>query len=207
LEKYQAENGEAERVRLDLPDKAAWKAVLDVANDAENKYRTTTAKGVNGALHCFCRKLGDSGDTLLQWLKLLPDGDYTSILCGGLKMIIQAAVKTSELRETIFKTIRQIPEIIKDAMFHFDLYTSLVLHERVSDLYSTILNTLRGIVEWYNRRPSGRSMTSTGRLLSDNPQAASYGLCGKGAKPSWVALLMVRRLKKALRGSKLGRRQ
>lgn len=50
------------------------------------------SSGKMAAVRRFFDRLGDNGSTFSAWLGLLPDGEYSSIVCGAFKMIIKVRI-------------------------------------------------------------------------------------------------------------------
>lgn len=65
----------------------SWAEVTQAANLAEEKY-LKDAKGPEGSIRRFFRVTGDNAHVINPWVNLLPNDQYFSILCGGLKLIL-----------------------------------------------------------------------------------------------------------------------
>lgn len=81
-------------VQFDLEDKHSWDEVLQEARFAEQKYNRN-AKGLRGMGHRVFRIVGDNAAAANPWLNILPDSEYTSVLCGGLKLIFEVQRRDS----------------------------------------------------------------------------------------------------------------
>ncbi|KAL8771479.1 MAG: hypothetical protein Q9209_003149 [Squamulea sp. 1 TL-2023] len=164
-------------VRLGILHEWNWEAVLDEARQAaEHDAKVNATGGLQGAIRKAFRKLGDSGDAFTRWLAMLPDDAYGSVICGGFKIIINAAVQHRTLCEKILYILTEIPEAVRAAKFSLEEYgikrpevpgatrattcplgerSSEELEIRVSDLYCHIQQTLCSILDFLNRRASG----------------------------------------------------
>lgn len=66
-----------------------WKQVEDVMRDAEKHYaeRHKDKPMMKGIVQFFSN-VGDSGGLFQAWLSLLPTGEYSSVICGAFKLVI-----------------------------------------------------------------------------------------------------------------------
>ena len=78
--------GKANDGKFNIRGVHTWEEVMEKASQAEEVYQDK-AKGKKGIFRRSWRKVGDAGPAINPWLELLPDGDYSSILCGGLKLV------------------------------------------------------------------------------------------------------------------------
>lgn len=70
-------------VGFDIRKTYTWDQVLTEAQLAEAAY----VRAGGNVFRKVGRSIGDNGPMINQYLHLLPDGEYTSILCGGLKLM------------------------------------------------------------------------------------------------------------------------
>ncbi|KAL8798476.1 MAG: hypothetical protein Q9182_006630 [Xanthomendoza sp. 2 TL-2023] len=75
--------------------------------------------GVKGAVRKLARKLGIAGPAFVTWLEMLSNDAYGSVICGGFKIIIDAALRHKDLCEEVLGALEGIPEAIKDSAFSF----------------------------------------------------------------------------------------
>lgn len=64
----------------------SWAEVLDQVELAKEEY-DRKAKGKKGMFRKAGRYIGDHADIIDPWLQLIPDTDYSSVVCGGLKFV------------------------------------------------------------------------------------------------------------------------
>lgn len=62
-----------------------WSEVIDMAQQAQGLYNNR-AKGVPGSATRLFRFLGKNAPAIEPWIELLPNGDYSSLICGALKI-------------------------------------------------------------------------------------------------------------------------
>jgi hypothetical protein len=85
MEAYQASIKDSSISGLDLRGKHSWDDVLRAAKDAEAAYLKAGGKGLRKAGRFITAK----SEAVLPYLQLIPNGFYTSILCGGLKLVFE----------------------------------------------------------------------------------------------------------------------
>ena len=71
---------------FDVRGKHTWDEVLREVDNAKEVYELK-AKGNKGMHIRVGRAIGAHSDVVSPWLELLPNGDYSSIICGGLKFV------------------------------------------------------------------------------------------------------------------------
>lgn len=86
MEIYRENAKDKSLLDFNIRDKHSWDEVIRVAKDAEQKYNSK-AKGLKGIGHKTIRVVGDHTADTSPWLELLPSGEYTSVLCGSLKLV------------------------------------------------------------------------------------------------------------------------
>lgn len=85
---YQSTAKDKRLADFNIREKHSWDEVLQEARFAEQKYNQK-AKGLRGIGHRVFRVVGDNAAAANPWLKIFENNDYTSILCGGLKLIFE----------------------------------------------------------------------------------------------------------------------
>jgi hypothetical protein len=83
MEEYQNSMKDPSISALDLRGKHSWDDVLQIAKDAEATYLKAGRKGLRKAGRFITAK----SEAMLPYLQLIPNGFFTSILCGGLKLV------------------------------------------------------------------------------------------------------------------------
>ena len=72
-----------------------WDEVHQAARLAETKHKKDGTRSIFGKIG---RGIQRSAPAVEPWLGLIPDGDYTSVLCGGLKIAFRVRSHKSALR-------------------------------------------------------------------------------------------------------------
>ena len=85
MEAYQGSIKDSKVRPLDLGGTHTWDEVMQLVKDTETKYLEA---GRNGHRRLF-RYIGAQSDSVVPFLRLIPNGTYTSIVCGGLKLIFE----------------------------------------------------------------------------------------------------------------------
>ena len=85
--KWFLEHADQFRPFLNLKICSTWDDVFEAGKTAIEDYE----KKGRGTVRGLGRKLGDYTPYLDTWSSLLPNGDYTSILCGALRMVFEVS--------------------------------------------------------------------------------------------------------------------
>lgn len=64
---------------------------MKLIKNAEAQYKNEKVTGVFGRFRKCLRKLGENGEIFEDWLRILPDGDYGSIISGSFHVIIKVS--------------------------------------------------------------------------------------------------------------------
>ncbi|KAI9660708.1 MAG: hypothetical protein M1821_010060 [Bathelium mastoideum] len=104
---------------------ATWEDVLNEADHAREAWENK-AKKAGGVFRRQLRSSGDYARLANPWIDLLPDGDYGSILCGGLKLIFGAAIADSNARNKINDCLQMLPDRIEEANQYLTLYEQFI---------------------------------------------------------------------------------
>lgn len=176
MQAFHDEDGDYSRFSLAIPLQSKWNDfLLQSANNAQFDAEVNAVKGIGGAIRKLSRRLGNAGPAFVGWLAMLPNDAYGSIICGGFKIVINAAIRHKELCEEVFDALGEIPEAITDAQFFFKAYKSDKLHVRVAELYTRITETLHGILRFYRDRASGRHMRAAMNAFKAIAKGSNYG--------------------------------
>src|SRR6266699_7255753 len=79
-------NERLSKVRADISAEHTWDDVI--AELKKVREETLNATGLGSRVRKFFGKLGDNTDIIVPMLDFIPNGDYGSVLCGGLKFIL-----------------------------------------------------------------------------------------------------------------------
>ena len=83
MQAYQASLKDPKLNALNLQGKHSWEDVFRAAKDAEVEYVKAGGRGLRRA----GRVTTAYSEAVMPVLQLIPNGEFTSILCGGLKLI------------------------------------------------------------------------------------------------------------------------
>ena len=89
MEAYQSSMKDSRISTLDLRGKHSWEDVLRVAKDAEVAYQKAGGKGLRKTGRFITAK----SEAVQPYLRLIPNGLYTSILCGGLRLVFEVKIE------------------------------------------------------------------------------------------------------------------
>ncbi|KAH6616043.1 hypothetical protein B0J18DRAFT_294819 [Chaetomium sp. MPI-SDFR-AT-0129] len=98
-------------------------------------------------------KLGGVVARRIEFLvELLPDGDYSGLLAGGLRLLCRTAQRKKEVRETILNMLDSISDTVAFKTAEIRMYRQdLELRDRSENLYMAILNFIRYAVAYLDR--------------------------------------------------------
>jgi len=166
---------------LDLSATHSWDEVMRLVKDSEAKYLEAGRSGPRRVT----RFIGAYSESVLPFLRLIPNGFYTSIICGGLRLVFevslpvlhrqvgrqfpkQAAVNISIKRDKVLAILLRIPDIILQAELSVEtFYPDPALHDKAEELYLAILGAIEGAVEWLKEIPLRKlQMCPSLRLLT-----------------------------------------
>lgn len=140
-----------------------WADVVQAMKDARARYEEKKNSGRMSAVNGFFESLGNNGEIFQAWLGLLPNGDYTSVICGAFRLVINATFKISEMRDLIFSSLGKIPAALETAKEYLqmnDLYQNKILHLAFARLCASILVAFEHMVRWLSERSIMRAMKS-----------------------------------------------
>jgi hypothetical protein len=82
----------SQRVDVDEePSHQDWPDVMQAMHNAQQTYQKRHDGKPSARIQRLCASVGNSGATFQAWLTLLPDGDYTSVVCGAFKLVISVS--------------------------------------------------------------------------------------------------------------------
>lgn len=84
---------------LDIRGRHSWAEVMGQLDLAKQSYEDK-AKGRHGILRKGARWFSNNVETVDPWVRLIPESDYSSVICGGLKFVF--AVSTISLPTVVF---------------------------------------------------------------------------------------------------------
>ncbi|MCJ1270774.1 hypothetical protein MMC22_010671 [Lobaria immixta] len=133
----------------------------DVEAEADNAIKVYNTKGKiwqKNPARVTGRAMGKIAPAIQAWLELLPDGEYTSIVCGALKLVFgverssvsfAAAARMQEIRNKILNTMASMSDTVDASKDYLEIYRDdQKLFERAEDLYIAVLNAVEGMILW-----------------------------------------------------------
>lgn len=72
-------------IRSNITDTHSWKDVFDLVNNAKDGYDNPTGTAV---LRKWVRKTAGKAEFIEPFVGFIPESEYTSVICAGLKFII-----------------------------------------------------------------------------------------------------------------------
>ncbi|KAI9733958.1 MAG: hypothetical protein M1834_002615 [Cirrosporium novae-zelandiae] len=145
-----------------------WNDVLNEAAWAIKDYNSR-AQGWRGIFTRGMRNLGDVtvDGAVDPWMGLLPNNEYTSFVCGGLKLILGAVKAKSDLRETILNELSCVPETLCVTYEFRQLHPKDArLNETATDFYAALVFAIEGSITWLREsaiRPKFKALLQQGQ--------------------------------------------
>lgn len=87
LASFQKTVGAKLKISVDINQFQTWDEVECLIGEVKRQYEGKS--GAMAATRRFFDRVGKNGGTFTAWLGLLPDGEYSSVVCGAFKMIIK----------------------------------------------------------------------------------------------------------------------
>lgn len=87
LASFQKTVGAKLKISVDINQFQNWDEVECLIGEVKRQYEGKS--GAMAATRRFFDRVGKNGGTFTAWLGLLPDGEYSSVVCGAFKMIIK----------------------------------------------------------------------------------------------------------------------
>lgn len=87
LETYSSKSSDSQIVKFKITSHHTWD---EVKADIEKAVRSHDRKGNfwhKNLVHTGAKSASNSIPAIKAWLDILPDGEYTSIICGALKLV------------------------------------------------------------------------------------------------------------------------
>ncbi|KKP04180.1 hypothetical protein THAR02_03698 [Trichoderma harzianum] len=133
-------------VRSNILETHNWKEVFDALQDAKQSYSNPTGMKV---VHKWFRKAADKSNLVEPFVDFIPNSDFSSVICGGIKFILKACMASKNFREQAFELIGQLPEKVGITGQYLELYQSdAQLQEACSELFCSILSAIQSIMHW-----------------------------------------------------------
>lgn len=149
--------------KFTIRGKHTWDEVFRAAKDASNESKNT--RGFRRWMNTVGRGATEKAPFVEPMLALLPEGDYTGTLCGGLKLAFrvgrvmqsntpfadnpQIAARMKEKQEAILDAFESLPTTIQQAQDCRARHPNdLALYDAASDLYLAILDAVMCMIFW-----------------------------------------------------------
>ncbi|KAK1525907.1 uncharacterized protein CCOS01_08325 [Colletotrichum costaricense] len=127
-----------------LGNTASWEDVLVEAKAVCDRYKTQ--RNIFG----YKNRLFTTSARRIEFLiELVPSGDYTGTICGGLKLICSAAKRHHELVDVVLNALATLSQEIDATKTYVRLYAwSPLLRSAVETLYVAVLVAIEAMIKW-----------------------------------------------------------
>ena len=120
------------------------------------------------------RALGGSTNSMQTWLEMLPNGEYSSLVCGALKLVFgvrpktipstaedlnieQAAARMDKIRKKVLETLSVLPKTLELRENYLEIYRQDEgLRDKADELYIAIVKGVEGMIEWLDHSTYSR---------------------------------------------------
>ncbi|KAK4947975.1 hypothetical protein LTR66_014144, partial [Elasticomyces elasticus] len=138
--------------QFDIRGGHTWAEVLDVVGQAQETYQSK-AKGFRGFLPKVGRRMGELTPAIDPVLNMLPNGDYTGIVSGGVKLIFLAFSRMSEVRQKVLSALADAPLLLEQTEAFLRIYPlDQRLNEKAIHLYIALIVAIEGMIKWFDHR-------------------------------------------------------
>ncbi|OQO11507.1 hypothetical protein B0A48_03234 [Cryoendolithus antarcticus] len=129
------------------------------ANDALAAYEERGNSLRKHFLHTAARDFSRNASAIEILLKFLPDGDYSSVICGALALVFNAAKRIQDIREKILDCLSALTRTVEGTQKMHDLYYGdRELWQAAEDLYIALLDAVESMIAWLDEKAWRRVM-------------------------------------------------
>ena len=156
LKDYEKTSAAKHKTGINLDGLHSWEEVLIQVDNAARSYKDPSS--LWSKVRRGMKKFGENHQAFDAWMNLLPtQSQYCSIICGALKLVINAAARFKDVRESIFDALAEIPVQLKNTKLVLKVFEkSQELHQCSSELYLSTLATLQHIVLWFQEKSTSK---------------------------------------------------
>lgn len=161
-------------ITVNLQATQAWDGVEEILRKAVAvRLKDRKKKDEACPMERCLSKMLEYGPGVKSWLEILPDGEYTSLVCGGFKLIIgvwvflkfcrfiltssQTVIQLSNVQEEVRDALVRIPAEMQRAIIEKALYAQSVrIQNAFSDFYVAVVNAALEVVNLLLRSKFGQ---------------------------------------------------
>ena len=93
LASFQKTVGAKLKINVDVNQYQSWEEAECLVQEVKGQYEGKS--GAMAATRRFFERIGKNGGTFTAWLGLLPNGEYSSVVCGAFKLIIKVSARAN----------------------------------------------------------------------------------------------------------------
>ncbi|KAL8993105.1 MAG: hypothetical protein Q9169_006596 [Polycauliona sp. 2 TL-2023] len=161
LQKFQQDVEPKYKSEIDLGATHDWDEVMTHVKKAREQYTGVGKEGIIKKIDKHLKGFQTAAPAIQAWLKLLPSTSvYGSVVCGGLTIILEAAVRLRQLRKEVVEALDQMPICIENAQILMRTHGYTHLDQQMVNLYSAIIEALHHILAWYERAAGMKYVSS-----------------------------------------------
>lgn len=131
--------------------------------EAQSRYTNVQDTGKRGKMRDWLRRCSELDGTISSWIRLLPSESWqASLLTGGIKVILTAAVRLEEVRDEIRNAIDQMALSMSSAERLSKVYPKAV-DKFAKRLIVGNLEVMQACVQWFQHGAWKKFMGAVGR--------------------------------------------
>ncbi|KAH6641219.1 hypothetical protein F5144DRAFT_125584 [Chaetomium tenue] len=159
MKRFLSKYNDAGAGKVTFDENTTWPQVLEEATQAFDDY-TKRGRSWRHPFRSTQRLFGSVACRIEFLIVLLPDGDFTGALCGGLCLIYNAARRKRDIQELIIRTLDSLSEHVQGTKAFLKMYAwDEDVREKTEDLYIAILEAIEALTEWLHQ--SSRMLLSS----------------------------------------------
>ncbi|KAE9976536.1 hypothetical protein EG328_002569 [Venturia inaequalis] len=150
MEEYQLGAEKPYRVDMKVQDRHSWTDVIEIAQKVQDQYSNHRPDSAGERIKNVARKFCDHSATLEMYVAHLPGiSPFSSVLCGGFKLILGATSRLGKVRAYVQDALGRIPEALEEVQERLKIfYDERLMHKANSALYVSILDVLGRILSF-----------------------------------------------------------
>ncbi|KAH6850583.1 hypothetical protein B0I37DRAFT_428811 [Chaetomium sp. MPI-CAGE-AT-0009] len=158
MKNFLAKYNDREAGKISFDETTTWPQVLEEATQAFDDY-TKRGRSWRHPFRSTQRLFGSVACRIEFLIVLLPDGDFTGALCGGLFLVYNAARRKRDIQELIIQTLDSLSEHVEGTKAFLKMYAwDADVRQKTEDLYIAILEAIEALTEWLQRSSLGESL-------------------------------------------------
>ncbi|KAH7031627.1 uncharacterized protein B0I36DRAFT_324332 [Microdochium trichocladiopsis] len=148
-----------ERYDVQVKETYTIQDVLAIAQTIQERHEgAEEVHSCMGKIRKFFRASGRNASTLQRFLEFVPNGDYTSVICGGFTVILGALERLETLRTDMYKALSDIPKIMSRIHRHLAVHFQSARLKHCADMvWVAVFTVLEAIIRELSTKSSKKA--------------------------------------------------